>query len=200
MAPTSIDPSLFALLVELERHAAILRSEFGAVAAEHFLPWPVASAYTGSWSVFALHMATMPDGIEPDFASNREMCPETWRIMRAYPQILRVGVSRLQPATHIFPHTDGPQPRELRAHMGLRVHGATGMRVAGQEMRWEAGRFYLFDPSVEHEAANLGDEVRDVMLLDFVATPEEWQRLREWSRGAGAGVPLRPESADLAEA
>jgi beta-hydroxylase len=53
--------------------------------------------------------------------------------------------------------------------MGIDVPPKTGLRVGDEIRRWEDGRCLIFDDTSEHEAWNLDNRPRTVLLLDFKA-------------------------------
>ena len=74
----------------------------------------------------------------------------------------------LSPRTRIRPHT-GYQGDFLRCHLGLEIpQGDCGLRVGDTTRRWEESRVLVFDDRAEHEAWNMSDAPRVVLLIDFV--------------------------------
>jgi hypothetical protein len=85
----------------------------------------------------------------------------------------------------------------MRAHLGLRIPKECGIRIAGDLHRWKEGEAIVIEGGIDHEAANLSQEPRIVLLIDFDATPEEWAYTvsairdidRRWFEGGmGAGL------------
>ena len=74
----------------------------------------------------------------------------------------------LQPMTRILPH-QGYRGEFLRCHLGLEVPpGDCALKVEEETRRWEVGKVLVFDDRVTHEAWNLTDGERVVLLFDFV--------------------------------
>lgn len=106
-----------------------------------------------------------------------EQCPSTASALEAVPRLC-VGdmpfsfafFSTLRPHSRIAPHT-APANLRLRLHLPLIVPpesaGACGMRVAGEERRWEVGKALLFDDAFVHSVWNETSEERVVLLADI---------------------------------
>jgi murein DD-endopeptidase MepM/ murein hydrolase activator NlpD len=166
--------------------AAIL-PELRALTAADFVDWPARAAYSSGWQVFAIRMPRPPAGLVFDPAEAGRRCPQTVTLLRSLPAVQLAGVSRLLPGCHIFPHRDDPEPGVLRFHMGVRIEPNSGMRGAGKVVQWQAGEAFVFDHSHMHEAANLGAEPRDVLLVDFRLTADESAAVARLRAGAGGG-------------
>ena len=74
--------------------------------------------------------------------------------------------SILEPRTRIPPHTGSQQRPHHRPPAADR---AGGMRLPGRRARrgrFEAGKAWAFDDTIEHEAWNDSDEPRAILILD----------------------------------
>lgn len=149
------------------------REEVQALGDDEWLPWPESGAYNHGWQVFPFVMTTMPTpDFVVDFRRHRQRCPGSWQLLKD-PRIVLAGFSRLLPGSHIYRHSDHPAFDIMRFHIGLGNAGNAGMRVIGRTLEQRVGEHYVFDSSLEHEAGNLGEEKRDVLLVDFRLSEEE---------------------------
>ncbi len=155
------DPAQFPWTRELERGFAAIREEFEAVDRRRLVLWPERAVYNHGWEVFGLY--ALGRRLDDNCAS----CPRLAAALAAIPGLTTAGFSVLAPGTVIKPHR-GFTSTVLRCHLGISVPGCCGLRV-GEEIRaWEEGRCLVFDDTVEHEAWNLSDRPRIVVLLDVV--------------------------------
>jgi aspartyl/asparaginyl beta-hydroxylase (cupin superfamily) len=145
----------------------------------------------GSWD---WHSFILKGRIQSPF---QVLAPNTASLLQQQVPDLLVGppfayafFSTLGPGTKIAPHY-GPCNIRLRVHLPLIVPanassgacgpdepGTIGMRIAGETVRWEAGRPVVFDDTYEHEVWNTTSEDRVVLLFD-VWHPELSQGERE---------------------
>jgi ornithine lipid ester-linked acyl 2-hydroxylase len=100
------------------------------------------------------------------------LCPETWRVVNTIPGLKTALFSILEPGKHLQPHR-GAYNGVLRLHLGLLVPDAGGpdelaIRVGNEVCRWQEGKALIFDDCFEHEAWNRSDQVRVVLMIDFV--------------------------------
>jgi len=98
-------------------------------------------------------------------------CPKTLAAINACPRWDVTGngptalFSILDAKTHIPPHT-GQVNTRLFVHLALVVPPQCRFRVGGQYREWEAGKAFVFDDTIDHEAWNDGDEARAVLIFD----------------------------------
>lgn len=162
----------FALTAPLQEAWREIKAEYDGIRGQG-TDWHERELYGDGWSVFGLF--GFPDGAP--ILGNILACPLTASlVVRHAPDHGAAGFSILQPGTRISPHR-GFQGRYLRAHLGLSVPtGDCGLRVEGRSARWQEGQVLVFDDRVEHEAWNLTDEERVVLLVDFVPpSPADYQ-------------------------
>ena len=150
----------FPFVASLEEHYAAIRAEFSRLGPSDLMPWPERGLYGSGWTVFGLH------AFGQRIAMNCARCPVTSRLVEQVPGLKSAGFSALAPGTRIAPH-EGYSRAVLRCHLGLLVPARCALRVGTEERRWEEGRCLVFDDTVEHEAWNLSDRMRVVLLLDF---------------------------------
>lgn len=169
----------FPWLSRLEAHTAQIRDEFLQVLSEDsgFEPYmqygsdqPLAQwaelNQNPAWSAFHL----IKDG-EP-VAKNASRCPTTMAQLAPLPQPHQSGrtpvalFSCLRPGTRIPPHV-GVSNVRLLVHLPLIVPPNCGFRVGGQTRQWTVGEALVFDDTIEHEAWNMSDQLRVVLIFDI---------------------------------
>ena len=74
--------------------------------------------------------------------------------------------SLLAPRTSIPPH-NGVSNTRLVCHLPLIVPAGCWFRVGAETRYWERGKAFVFDDTIEHEAANPSDELRVVLIIDI---------------------------------
>ncbi|MBI2322819.1 MAG: aspartyl/asparaginyl beta-hydroxylase domain-containing protein, partial [Chloroflexi bacterium] len=137
--------------------------EYLGITAE-LVDWHERKLYDQGWKVFGLF--DFPGGAP--LPENTRKCPVTASLVeRHIPRHGAAGFSVLRPRTRIRPH-QGYQGDFLRCHLGLRIPaGDCGLRVGDETRSWETGKAVIFDDRLDHEAWNLTDEERVVLLIDF---------------------------------
>jgi hypothetical protein len=76
--------------------------------------------------------------------------------------------SKINPQTRILPHK-GRFSNTLRCHLGLDIPiGDCKIRVKDKISNWEIGKLLILDDRLEHEAWNLTDKDRTVLIFDFI--------------------------------
>lgn len=103
---------------------------------------------------------------------NAGKCPRTLAALADVP-IARVPgrspsilFSLLRPGARIPPHTGFVNTR-LIGHLPLIVPPACGFRVGNDTREWVEGKAWLFDDTIEHEAWNLSDQTRVILLFEI---------------------------------
>jgi tetratricopeptide (TPR) repeat protein len=120
--------------------------------------------------------------------ANARHCPQTMALLQRLPQPDIPGASPnamfslLAPKTVIPPHV-GISNTRLVCHLPLIVPEACWFRVGAQTRLWKAGEAFVFDDTMEHEAANPSGELRVVFIFD-VWHPD----LSPTERGAAAAL------------
>lgn len=158
------DARQFDFVANLEAHWQRMRQELNQLQLRDFVAYPERHLLDKQrgWDVFGLYFV----GVKIDI--NCELCPDSTRLVESVPGMVTAGFSSLAPGAHIVPHSGKPSG-VLRCHMGLEVPERCALRV-GQEIKtWKAGKCLVFDDTSEHEAWNLSDRPRTVLLLDFKA-------------------------------
>lgn len=115
----------------------------------------------------AVHLLLHGETVE----QNARHCPATMELLGRVGQPRIPGrspnamFSLLAPGTRIPPH-NGVANTRLVCHLPLVVPGQCWFRVGADTREWEAGRAWVFDDTVEHEAANDSDRLRVVLIFD----------------------------------
>ena len=131
--------------------------------------------------------------------ANARHCPQTMALLQLLPQPNIPGASPnamfslLAPKTVIPPHV-GISNTRLVCHLPLIVPEGCWFRVGAQTRLWKAGQAFVFDDTMEHEAANPSDELRVVFIFDVwhpdLSAAERDAAAALISAGAGAGKGL----------
>jgi aspartyl/asparaginyl beta-hydroxylase (cupin superfamily) len=115
----------------------------------------------------AIHLLRNGERVE----ANARHCPETLKLLDRLqqPDIPGAGpnamFSLLAPHTTIPPHV-GVNNTRLVCHLPLVVPEGCWFRVGAETRFWERGQAFLFDDTIEHEAANPSDQLRVVFIFD----------------------------------
>jgi aspartyl/asparaginyl beta-hydroxylase (cupin superfamily) len=102
---------------------------------------------------------------------NAARCPRTMAALRAVPTCRIKGrtpsvlFSFLRPGARIPPH-HGFMNTRLICHLPLIVPPDCALRVGNETRGWREGELLVFDDSIEHEAWNLSQELRVVLIFD----------------------------------
>lgn len=131
--------------------------------------------HSPSWSAYFL----WEDGERNEAHCAR--CPKTAAVAASMPLAKIPGYapavffSVLQPHTRIPPHT-GVTNIRLIVHLPLVVPENSGFRVGNDSRPFEAGRAWVFDDTIEHEAWNDSGQNRYILIFDIwnpLLTPVE---------------------------
>lgn len=94
----------------------------------------------------------------------------TWAILKKIKGISAFSISCLDRETVIKPHR-GDTNAIIRIHLPLIVPGSIdqcSFTVKGEKRNWEEGKALLFNDAQEHEAQNLSEKPRVVLILDVI--------------------------------
>lgn len=173
------DRQAFPWLTELESAADVIAEEFERVMRSEraelvpYIQYPQdvpvrqweALNHSRSWT--AIHL--LQNGRLVD--RNAIHCPRTMEVLKAIPQPDIPGrspnamFSLLAPATRIPPHS-GVANTRLVCHLPLIVPPDCWFRVGAETREWQRGNAFVFDDTIEHEAANDSDRLRVVLIVD----------------------------------
>ena len=156
-----IDNQRFEFVAHLQSQWQVICSECLALPEDSFDPWVQREMYGQGWSVYGLH--AFGERIEAAL----QACPRTAAALESVPGLTTAGFSRLAPGAHIQPHV-GWVHTVFRAHLGLVVPPDCALRVGQQTRCWREGECLIFDDTAEHEAWNRSQQVRTVLLFDFL--------------------------------
>ena len=115
----------------------------------------------------AIHLVQNGDTIEV----NARHCPTVMGLLGRLdqPAIPRRGpnamFSLLAPGAEIPPHV-GVANTRLVCHLPLIVPPGCWFRVGADRREWEVGKAWVFDDTIEHEAANPSDTLRVLLIVD----------------------------------
>lgn len=173
------DPGLFAWLSRLEAATDVIREEFEALwqqrsaRAEPYVQY-AADAPVRQWAALnhsldwtAFHLLQGGNIV----SANADRCPRTMAALAEIDQPHIGGrspnamFSLLRPHTHIPPHT-GVANTRLVCHLPLIVPPNCWFRVGAERRTWQVGKAFVFDDTIEHEAANESDAPRVVLIVD----------------------------------
>lgn len=115
------------------------------------------------WKVFPFYLM----GFKPE--ANRALCPRTSALIDRVPDLFQAMFSILEPRKSVPPH-HGPYLGYLRYHLGLKIpaHNPPRIRVKDVDYTWQEGKGVVLDDSWEHEVFNESDEIRVVLIVDFL--------------------------------
>lgn len=101
-----------------------------------------------------------------------DRCPATFAALAALGELARpapahsILFSRLAPGAAIPPH-HGQYNTRLICHLPLIVPPQCGFRVGNEVREWQPGRLLIFDDTIEHEAWNLSDRERIILIFEI---------------------------------
>lgn len=172
------DRKHFPWMESVEAQTSTIRDEFMQVlsAEEGFTPYLTYASdlplnqfaelnNSPRWSAF--HLKKSGEVIR----ENADKCPATMAALSGVPQPDQPGrtpaamFSLLKPHTRIPPHT-GVTNSRLVTHLPLIVPEKCGFRVGNTTREWVPGIAWVFDDTIEHEAWNLSDKLRVVLIFD----------------------------------
>lgn len=178
-AVTFYDDALFPWMREVESRTGAIKAELQEMVASHggeFVPYiqykpgdPVNQwdklNHSRNWSGFHLHQHGEP------VPEHLAQCPRTAEALALVDAVGIAGLcpnamfSALAPHTHIPPHT-GETNARLVAHLPLVVPDNCSFRVGYDWRKWQEGKCWVFDDTIEHEARNDSDRLRVILMFD----------------------------------
>lgn len=141
----------------------------------YFAPWYEKELYRGEWDVFGLYIHG------EKWETHCEKCPRTTALVEQIPGLVTAGFSSMSVGTRIVPH-HRQSNAVYQAHLGLIVPrkpkiqvdtvfpnrlNYCSLRVEDDLYTWKEGEAFVFDDTKEHEAWNIGDRTRIVLMLQF---------------------------------
>ena len=116
------------------------------------------------WSTIGLKVWTL------NVHHNQEKFPETMKIFDQFHQVLSVSINKLGAGSRIKSHC-GDTNAILRCHLGLFIPSGLpecGFKVGNEERNWENGKLLIFCDAKRHEAWNLSEKDRYIILFDIL--------------------------------
>ena len=109
-------------------------------------------------------------------------CPKTYELLQQIPELVTAQFSVLSPQTKVEPHK-GYTTMVLRNHLALEIPSQElcKIKIEDEETSWTEGKLITFDDSKMHEAWNLSNKRRIVLMID-VANPEGKYSSKEINR------------------
>lgn len=132
------------------------------------------------WSAYFLWNQSVPQ------PAHLARCPRTAEALKRAPQCdveargPNAFFSILDAGTRIPPHT-GVINTRVTVHLPLVVPPGCGFRVGSETREWVPGKAWVFDDTIEHEAWNLSDVPRGILIFDIwnpFLTPAERDLMR----------------------
>jgi len=160
-----LDEKKFPFLKPLEENAAVITAEFERIRPTRYTIYHDPNLTDRDWRTYPLVFR----GKRID--ANCAECPETARIVEAIPGLNLAAFSLLDPHERFKEHRGNPLGT-LRVHMGIHVPETCGFRVGNETRPWQNQRLFVFDETYLHEAWNDSDDVRVVLIVDFLPDPE----------------------------
>jgi aspartyl/asparaginyl beta-hydroxylase (cupin superfamily) len=169
----------FPWLTKLEAATAAITEDFNRVMAAERSELVPYVQYTddvplGQWEALnrnrdwtAIHLMRNGERVE----ANARHCPAVMALLPELDQPSVAGrgpnamFSLLAPGAHIPPHT-GVANTRLVCHLPLIVPQGCWFRVGAETREWQAGQAWIFDDTIEHEAANPSDKLRVILIVD----------------------------------
>jgi aspartyl/asparaginyl beta-hydroxylase (cupin superfamily) len=139
------------------------------------------------WSAYFLWNQSVPQ------PAHLARCPRTVQVLKGAPQcdVAARGptafFSILDAGTRIPPHS-GVTNTRLTVHLPLIVPPGCAFRVGSETREWVPGTAWVFDDTIEHEAWNLSDVPRGILIFDIwnpFLSPAERELVRAVTEAVG---------------
>ncbi len=104
------------------------------------------------------------------FKKKHSYFKNTWKVAKKIPGIVSFSISELDANSKIKPH-NGDTNAIMRAHFPITVPSGLpecSFTVNGETRPWEEGKILLFNDAQIHEAQNLTNKKRLVLLIDII--------------------------------
>jgi ornithine lipid ester-linked acyl 2-hydroxylase len=102
--------------------------------------------------------------------SKQRHFPKTVALLNAIPNITTMCFNVLEPHAKIKPH-QGDTNAIIRCHLGLKIPATSPvcqLTVKGETKDWQAGKVIAFIDAYTHQACNLSNEPRLILLFDII--------------------------------
>jgi len=172
--PGFYDSSMFDFLSPIEHGFQNIHDEWLSVTSKQnfFQPWPQEKIINqiGNWITIPIRSRIPPHKHTEDLMLRSEWFPTTLKILTdsLSKRLCDVTFSCLRPGAVIHPH-HGRFSNTLRCHLGLQIpKDDCKIKVNGETRTWQQGKILVLDDRLEHEAWNLTDQDRTVLIFDFI--------------------------------
>lgn len=195
------EPSSLSWITRLEEAYPMIRDEISSALAQPtagLKQYRYLGVSTSDWQ--SLMLFCEPNGF---LADNCAKLPKTAALLRSLPVIFgrEVMVSVLKPRSRIPAHRDSGN-LTLTCQLGVRIPtSGCSIRVGREQRTWTAGKCIVFDTTYEHEVSNDSDEMRVVLLFDFLhpdLTVTERAFFEQWARSQHEPADVAPAVLDVA--
>jgi aspartyl/asparaginyl beta-hydroxylase (cupin superfamily) len=125
--------------------------------------------------------------------AHADRCPKTAAVLERLPLCDVPGYapgayfSVLKPRTRLPAHTGTTNTRSI-VHLPLIIPDGCAFRVGSQVRKWEKGKAWVFDDTIDHEAWNESDATRVILIFDIwnpLLTAAERDLVRTLTIGVG---------------
>jgi len=113
-----------------------------------------------------------------EFFKTQAHFPVTTKLLKKYPEVTTLSFNFLESQSNILPHC-GDTNAIYRCHYGIEVPDSLpncGFRVKSENRSWKEGKWFAFMDAYEHEAFNLTDKTRMIILMDILRPEYSHQR------------------------
>jgi len=105
---------------------------------------------------------------EQRWTANARLCPRTRATLERIRGLRVAAFLGMAPATRLRPHIDGQDPRMLHSLLGLVTPPSCWIRMGREVRTCVAGECHVFDPRVEHDAANESAQARVMLFVEVL--------------------------------
>jgi aspartyl/asparaginyl beta-hydroxylase (cupin superfamily) len=105
-----------------------------------------------------------------EFFKRKKEFPVLMSIVAKYPEILSVSFNQLEANGKILPHC-GDTNGIYRCHLGIEIPSVLptcGFRVRDEFRSWKKGEWLIFMDAYNHEAFNLSQKKRIILVIDVL--------------------------------
>jgi aspartate beta-hydroxylase len=171
--------SQFDWITALESKTEVIRDELTLLLRDHLAFQPYVQSNQPSPSNLQNGMLNNPDWSAFYLWKNGNLvhenalrCPQTVEAISKIPlahisnRSPSVLFSLMRPGAHIPKH-NGLINTRLIAHLPIIVPDGCRFRVGNEVKQWQAGKPWVFDDTIEHEAWNSSDQTRVILLFEI---------------------------------
>ncbi len=173
------ESSQFEWITALEAKTEVIRDELTVLLRDHQAFQPYVQSNQKSPANLQNGMLNNPDWSAFYIWKNGKLvhenalrCPHTVEAISKVPlanitnRSPSVLFSLMRPGAHIPKH-NGLINTRLIAHLPIIVPAGCRFRVGNEVKEWQAGKVWVFDDTIEHEAWNASDQTRVILLFEI---------------------------------